>query len=86
MRPLQLTHGSRPVTQVLYGSDGDVLFTASKDSSAAMWYTHNGEVGNDRREAADRAQLRESRVCAFSSFFFFFLGSSHIGLLESGNV
>jgi translation initiation factor 3 subunit I len=53
MRPLQLTHGSRPVTQVLYGTDGDVLFTASKDSSAAMWFTHNGEVGDERRD--DRA-------------------------------
>ncbi len=43
MRPLQLTGSSRPVSHVIYGRDGDCLFTASKDSSAAMWYTHNGE-------------------------------------------
>lgn len=35
--------GSRPVTHAVYNRDGDCLYTASKDSSAAMWYTHNGE-------------------------------------------
>jgi len=43
MRPFQLTQGSRPVTHVVYSRDGDCLYSGSKDSSAAMWYTHNGE-------------------------------------------
>lgn len=43
MRPLVLMGHERPLTQVKYNKEGDLLFTCSKDSSASVWYTVNGE-------------------------------------------
>ncbi|CAL9735379.1 eukaryotic translation initiation factor 3 subunit I [Monosporozyma servazzii] len=43
MRPLVLMGHERPLTQVKYNKEGDLLFTCSKDSSASIWYTINGE-------------------------------------------
>lgn len=34
---------TRSLTKVKYNSDGDLLFTASKDKAANVWYSHNGE-------------------------------------------
>lgn len=33
----------RPLTQVKYNKEGDLLFTCSKDNSASVWYSVNGE-------------------------------------------
>ncbi|CCK70464.1 translation initiation factor eIF3 subunit i KNAG_0E02020 [Huiozyma naganishii CBS 8797] len=43
MRPLVLMGHERPLTQVKYNKDGDLIFTCSKDSSASVWYSVNGE-------------------------------------------
>ena len=37
-------HGhSRPLTQIKYNREGDLLFSAAKDKSPNVWYSHNGE-------------------------------------------
>ncbi|KAJ2044891.1 translation initiation factor eIF3 subunit, partial [Coemansia sp. S16] len=33
----------RPLTQIKYNRDGDLLMTVSKDKVANLWYSHNGE-------------------------------------------
>lgn len=43
MRPIVLMGHERPLTQVKYNRDGDLIFTCSKDSSASVWYSANGE-------------------------------------------
>lgn len=34
---------TRPLTQIKYNSDGDLLFTAGKDKSCNVWFSANGE-------------------------------------------
>lgn len=37
-------HGhTRPLTQIKYNREGDLLFTAARDKSPNVWYSHNGE-------------------------------------------
>ncbi|KAJ2502316.1 translation initiation factor eIF3 subunit [Coemansia sp. RSA 1972] len=43
MRPFLLQGHSRPLTQIKYNPDGDMLMTAAKDKVASLWYSHNGE-------------------------------------------
>lgn len=43
MRPLLLHGHSRPVTCVQINKDGDLLLSAAKDRSPALWLTSNGE-------------------------------------------
>ncbi|KAL2914632.1 translation initiation factor eIF3 subunit [Polyrhizophydium stewartii] len=43
MRPILLHGHTRSLTKIKYNSDGDLLFSASKDKSPSVWYSHNGE-------------------------------------------
>ncbi|KAI9343853.1 WD40-repeat-containing domain protein [Zopfochytrium polystomum] len=43
MRPILLRGHIRSLTRVKYNSDGDLLFTVSKDSKPSVWYSNNGE-------------------------------------------
>ncbi|CCH59734.1 hypothetical protein TBLA_0B09190 [Henningerozyma blattae CBS 6284] len=43
MRPIMLIGQERPLTQVKYNREGDLLFTCAKDGSASVWYSINGE-------------------------------------------
>merc|ERR1712128_140496 len=43
MRPLLLQGHERPITQIKYNRDGDLLFSCSKDKTICVWYADNGE-------------------------------------------
>ncbi|EPZ33787.1 eukaryotic translation initiation factor 3 subunit [Rozella allomycis CSF55] len=43
MRPITLHGHTRPLTQVKYNREGDLLFSASKDFVPNVYYSHNGE-------------------------------------------
>lgn len=43
MRPIKLMGHERSLTQVKYNKEGDLLFSVSKDSSASVWFSSNGE-------------------------------------------
>lgn len=44
MRPIILKGGTQPITDVKYNSDGDLIFTASKDKSGiSVWWSDSGE-------------------------------------------
>jgi len=43
MRPLILKGHTRPLTQVKYNYEGDLLFSCSKDDTPTVWKTSNGE-------------------------------------------
>ncbi|KAG0672047.1 translation initiation factor eIF3 subunit [Kluyveromyces marxianus] len=43
MRPIVLKGHERPLTQVKFNRDGDLVFACSKDSVASIWYSINGE-------------------------------------------
>jgi len=43
MRPILLQGHTRPLTQIKYNSEGDLLFTAAKDKSCNVWFSANGE-------------------------------------------
>lgn len=43
MRPLLLKGGERPVTDLLFNTDGDLLFSSSKDNNVTVWSTESGE-------------------------------------------
>jgi len=43
IRPLLLKGHERPVSDVKYNTDGDLIFVASKDQSVSVWWTENGE-------------------------------------------
>mmetsp|Transcript_25131 Transcript_25131/g.57853 ORF Transcript_25131/g.57853 Transcript_25131/m.57853 type:complete len:332 (+) Transcript_25131:16-1011(+) len=43
MRPILLKSHTRPITQVTYNREGDLLFTAGKDNLANVFYSDNGE-------------------------------------------
>lgn len=43
MRPIVLMGHERPLTQVKYNREGDLLFSCSKGSTASVWYAQNGE-------------------------------------------
>lgn len=34
---------TRPLTQIKYNREGDLLFTVAKDNTVNCWYSHNGE-------------------------------------------
>jgi translation initiation factor 3 subunit I len=39
-----MLHGhSRPLTQIKFNREGDLLFTAARDKSPNVWFSHNGE-------------------------------------------
>jgi translation initiation factor 3 subunit I len=40
---LLLKGHERPITDVKYNRDGDMIFLSSKDSSVSVWWTDNGE-------------------------------------------
>ncbi|KAJ3071031.1 translation initiation factor eIF3 subunit [Podochytrium sp. JEL0797] len=42
-RPILLHGHLRSLTRILYNSDGDLLFSASKDNKPCVWYSANGE-------------------------------------------
>lgn len=43
MRPIKLMGHERSLTQVKYNREGDLIFSVSKDNSASIWYSSNGE-------------------------------------------
>ncbi|OMH86352.1 Eukaryotic translation initiation factor 3 subunit I [Zancudomyces culisetae] len=43
MRPILLKGHTRPITQIKYNREGDLLFTVAKDMVVNAWYAHNGE-------------------------------------------
>ncbi|KAI9226917.1 MAG: WD40-repeat-containing domain protein [Piptocephalis tieghemiana] len=43
MRPIMLQGHTRPLTQIKYNREGDLLFTVAKDNTVNCWYSHNGE-------------------------------------------
>lgn len=43
MRPIMLVGHERPLTQVKYNREGDLVFSCSKDNVASVWYSINGE-------------------------------------------
>lgn len=43
MRPIMLVGHERPLTQVKYNREGDLVFTCSKDNVASVWFSINGE-------------------------------------------
>ncbi|RKP02297.1 hypothetical protein CXG81DRAFT_29547 [Caulochytrium protostelioides] len=43
MLPILLRGQERPLTKIKYNREGDLLFSASKDKLANVWYSHNGE-------------------------------------------
>lgn len=43
MIPILLHAHTRALTKVIYNTDGDLLFSASKDNTPSVWYSHNGE-------------------------------------------
>ncbi len=54
MKPILLHGGERSITCVTYNTDGDLIFTASKDNIAMLWKadtglrlgTYNGHAGS----------------------------------------
>lgn len=42
-KPLMLHGHERPVTQIKYNREGDLLFSAAKDHIPNVWYSLNGE-------------------------------------------
>lgn len=43
MRPIQLKGHERPITQVKYNREGDLIFSTAKDHHICVWYSANGE-------------------------------------------
>ncbi|CAR25790.1 hypothetical protein ZYGR_0A03590 [Zygosaccharomyces rouxii] len=43
MRPIMLVGHERPITQVKYNREGDLVFSCSKDNVASVWFSINGE-------------------------------------------
>jgi len=43
MRPILLQGHERPLTQIKFNSEGDLLFSCSKDHVINVWFSHNGE-------------------------------------------
>jgi len=43
MKPLMLHGHERSITQIKYNKDGDLLFSAAKDTKPTVWYSLNGE-------------------------------------------
>jgi WD40 repeat protein len=43
MHPLILKGHTRPLTQVKYNREGDLLFSVSKDNVPTVWFSENGE-------------------------------------------
>lgn len=44
MRPILLHGHTRALTKVIYNKEGDLLFSAAKDTTPNVWYSHNGEL------------------------------------------
>ncbi|CUM66149.1 uncharacterized protein PRCAT00003806001 [Priceomyces carsonii] len=43
MRPIKLMGHERSLTQVKYNREGDLILSVSKDNSASVWFSSNGE-------------------------------------------
>lgn len=43
MKPIMLQGHERPLTQIKYNRDGDLLLSVAKDSKPNVWHSHNGE-------------------------------------------
>ena len=43
MRPIVMKGHERPLTQLKYNREGDLLFSTARDKSVSVWYAHNGE-------------------------------------------
>ncbi|KAF7232993.1 hypothetical protein EG68_07031 [Paragonimus skrjabini miyazakii] len=43
MRPIILNGHERPITRIAFNRDGDLIFTAAKNSVANVWFSANGE-------------------------------------------
>lgn len=58
MRPLILQGHTRPLTQVVYNREGDLIFSTAKDNHACVWYSSNGErlgtFGNETNKTAEQ--------------------------------
>jgi translation initiation factor 3 subunit I len=43
MRPIIIKGHERPLTQLKFNREGDLLFSTARDQVASVWYSHNGE-------------------------------------------
>lgn len=43
MRPILLKGHERPLTQIRFNKEGDIVITVAKDNTASVWYSTNGE-------------------------------------------
>lgn len=43
MRPIVLKGHERPLTQLRYNKEGDLLFSTARDRIISVWFAHNGE-------------------------------------------
>ncbi|KAM3187772.1 hypothetical protein ACTXT7_001615 [Hymenolepis weldensis] len=43
MKPICLSGHERAITQIIYNTDGDLIFTASKNQNVNVWFSQNGE-------------------------------------------
>lgn len=43
MKPIVLKGHERPLTQLRYNREGDLLFSTARDKSISVWFAHNGE-------------------------------------------
>ncbi|ANB14087.1 translation initiation factor eIF3 subunit i [Sugiyamaella lignohabitans] len=43
MRPIVVKGHSRPLTQLKFNREGDLLFSTARDQVASVWFSHNGE-------------------------------------------
>jgi translation initiation factor 3 subunit I len=44
MKPIVLYAHSKPITQIRFNRESDLLFVSSKDKLVTAWYTEKGEI------------------------------------------
>ena len=70
----------RPLTQIKFNADGDLLFSSSKDLVINVWFSHNGErLGTYEGHNGSVWTVDVDRASSLSLFFPSFL-------LEVGNL
>lgn len=43
MRPIIIKGHERPLSQLKFNKEGDLLFSVARDQTASVWFSHNGE-------------------------------------------
>lgn len=66
MKPFVLRGHTRPITQVVYNREGDLIFTSGTDRVVNVWFSENGErlgsLGNDYGEGHERVKDQHRSV------------------------